>query len=112
MVHFAIFGPLDEAGFPPQWTNETVISIVGQVKLDLTRRVPAPNARLTVVSIVGRTAIRVPAGRRLSVGGGSAFGVRHLAAEPGNGPDLYLDLYAIVGQVDVTEEPLPERGTG
>jgi hypothetical protein len=102
-MHITLFGKTNASGFPVDWTQETVVSVMGGVDLDLTKRPPAPGARLTVLHILGGTKINIPSGRRLSSGGLTILGRREIDVTPATGPDLTITVYNILGRVHVTE---------
>lgn len=106
-VQIALFGMgnVNELGLRPEWTSETVILLFGGATLDLTRRPPAPDARLTVVVLFGGVRLLVPAESRLTVGGFSLFGGRSVRAESGTGPDLRIDIFSAFGGAEIKEAP-------
>ena len=102
-MHVAIFGSIDEGGFPPGWTREAVVTVFGSIKLDLTRRPPADGAVLSATSILGSVEVIVPPGSRVSARGVSFLGSRKISAEPGDGPALTLKAVTVLGSVEVKE---------
>lgn len=107
-MHITLFGKSNASGFPIDWTQETVVSILGGVDLDLVKRPPAPGARLTVLHVLGGTDITIPNGRRLASGGLTILGRREIDVTPATGPDLTITVYNILGRVRITESgPAP-----
>ena len=102
-VQVSIFGS-SVTGAAPGWTKETVVSILGSLKLDLSGSPPADGARLTVVSVVGSTRIVVPKGTRVSVSGLSIVGSRKLKVAQGEGPGVSIAVYALLGSTKITDE--------
>lgn len=102
-MHVAIFGSIDEGGFPPGWTREAVVAVFGSVELDLTRRPPADGAVLSATSVFGSVEVTVPPGSRVSARGVSFLGSRKIRVEPGDGPALSLKAVAVFGSVEVRE---------
>jgi len=68
------------------WTRGIVIAIFGGGELDLSSSPPCPDARLTVVAILGGFKIFVAPETRVSVGGFGLFGGRD-ELEPGEAND-------------------------
>jgi hypothetical protein len=85
------------------WTQQPVISLAGEVDLDLTKRPPAAGARLTIIHLLGSTEVRVPNGRRFSVGGLTVFGHREIDVTPATGPDLPITIINLLGGIRMTE---------
>lgn len=104
-MQLAVFCSTDEGGFAPGWANEIIVLLFGSAKLDLTKRPPAPDARLTVIAIFGGAKIIVPAGTSVIVGGFSLFGSREVKARAGDGPNLSLQAFVSFGGVEVVEAP-------
>jgi hypothetical protein len=110
-VNVAIFGGLNRRPFPPGWTRETVIALLGGGELDLSESPSGPGARLTVVAILGGVRIAVPSGTRVSTGGFALFGGREVrVSQQGDGPQVKLSLWALFGGIKVTEGALPDEG--
>jgi hypothetical protein len=104
-VNVAIFGGLDRRPFPPGWTKETVIGIFGGGELDLSSSPPGPEARLTVVAILGGFKILVPPGTRVSVRGFGLLGGREVkVSQRGDGPRITMSLWVFLGGVEVDEQ--------
>ena len=91
-------------GAAPGWTRETVVSVLGSLKLDLSGSPPADGARLTVAALVGSNTIILPAGTRVSVSGLSIFGARRVKVSPGDGPAISVAVYAVFGSTKITDE--------
>lgn len=108
-MQIAIFGGTDESGFPPEWSDETVVALVGGVTLDLTKRRPAPDATLTLIGAIGGARIVVPVGVRLAVEGVSLLGGRSVRVRSGGGPNLRIRAFLLLGGLSVIEGA-PEPG--
>jgi predicted membrane protein len=98
-----IIGDVDESGLAPEWTNERIIVGVGDVKLDLSKRPPGPDATLSVFRLVGDVKVRVPRGARVAAGGFTLLGNRVIQAGGESGPLINLKVSGLVGDVEVTE---------
>lgn len=110
-MQIGMFNSVNAAGFPSDWTSETVLVIFGGGTLDLTERRPAPGATLTIAGAFGGVKIIVPAGTRLAVGGLTLFGGRDVRVRPGEGPDLSIRAFWLFGDVSVVEGRPGRPGT-
>ncbi len=106
-MNVAIFGGFGKRPFAPGWTKQTAVAILGGGDLDLTASAPGEGARLTAVAVLGRVAIRVPPGTRVTMSGLSLFGGRSVDVQAGDGPALALRAFAILGGLEV-KEGVPE----
>jgi hypothetical protein len=103
-VNVAIFGGLNRRPFPPGWTHETMLSILGGAELDLSGSPPGEDALLRAVAILGGVKIMVAPGTRVSVGGFSLLGGRDVkVSQAGEGPAVKMSLWAFLGGVEVRE---------
>lgn len=102
-MQLAIFGNTSEAGFVPEWTDETAIAIFGSANLDLTRQSPMSNAALKVAAIFGSAKIVVPPGARVTTKGFALFGNSRVQVEHGAGPELQINFFVLFGEVKIVE---------
>jgi hypothetical protein len=103
-MNVTVFGGLNRRPLPPGWTKETMIVVFGGGELDVSGSPPGPDARLTVVAILGGLKIFVAAGTRVSVGGFGLFGGRKVeVSQVGDGPQVKMNLWVILGGVEVKE---------
>ena len=71
-MQLAVFGNQRET-LPPDWTRETAVSILGDVRLDASTGA-GPDAQLTFIGIFGDLMLRVPTGSRVRTAGFTIFG--------------------------------------
>jgi hypothetical protein len=102
-VQVSIFGST-VTGTAPGWTKETLVSVLGSLKLDLSGSPPADGARLTVVAVWGRNTIVLPPGIRASVSGLSILGARRVNLTPGEGPAVSVAVYTLLGMTTITDD--------
>lgn len=102
-IQVSIFGS-SVTGAAPGWTKETVVSVLGSLKLDLSGSPPAEGARLTVVAVVGSNKIILPRGTRASVSGLSIVGSRNVKIAQGEGPAVSVAVYALFGATTIADE--------
>jgi hypothetical protein len=110
-MNVAIFGGLNRRPFPPGWTKETVVAILGGADLDLTSSPPVPGARLTAVAILGGVKILVAPGTRVSLSGFGLLGGREVnVSQQGDGPEVNMNLWTFLGGIEV-KESAPEASS-
>jgi hypothetical protein len=103
-MNLSVFGGLKQRPFPPGWTRETVVSILGGGDIDLSSSPPGADARLTAVAILGGAKVIVPAGTRVSVSGMALLGGRDVkVSQVGQGPEVKMSLWSFLGGIEVTE---------
>ena len=90
--------------FRQGWTHETLVSFLGSTRVDAT--VPSgPDPSIRVVAIFGSTNIRVPTGSRIQFEGFTLVGSRSLGVRSGEGPEITVRSYSLLGSVSVTDSP-------
>ncbi|HEY8601834.1 MAG TPA: hypothetical protein VIL85_25630 [Thermomicrobiales bacterium] len=102
-MQLAIFGNTSEAGFAPEWTNETAVALFGSAHLDLTRHSPMSSAALKIAVIFGSAKIVVPPGARVTTRGMALFGNSLVKVEHGTGPELQIDFFVLFGEMKIVE---------
>lgn len=102
-MQLAIFGNTSEAGFAPEWMDETAVAIFGSAHLDLTRQSPLSSAVLKVATIFGSAKIVVPPGARVTTKGFALFGSSRVRVEQGSGPELQVNFFVLFGEVKIVE---------
>jgi hypothetical protein len=83
--------------------------VVGDTEIDA-RATPGEGAALTIVAIVGGVDMRVPTGAKISVGGFSFRGGRHVEAAPGDGPEIAVHAFTVLGGVQITDKESSPAG--
>jgi predicted membrane protein len=101
---FSLFGNVNESALAPGWTDEQIVVLLGDAKLDLTNRPPAEGAILRVFHLVGDVRMRVPAGTRVTTSGTTLLGDHRVEVESGEGPALEVRAWGIFGDVKVTSQ--------
>jgi hypothetical protein len=102
-MYVSFFG--DRRGtLPAGWTNETVVALLGDARIDATRSTGA-GARLTFLGLAGDAIVRVAPGSRVTGGGLSVFGDRRIEVTPGDGPEIRIDGFSLFGDVKVSDQP-------
>ena len=86
------------------WTNESLVSVLGSTRVEATASTN-PDARITVVTGIGGTVIRVPTGSKVRLQGFTLLGSRTVAVRTGDGPEIVVCAYSVAGSVTVTDSP-------
>lgn len=102
-MQLAIFSNTSEAGFAPEWADETAVAVFGSANLDLTRQSPLSSAVLKVAAIFGSAKIVVPPGARVTTKGIALFGNSRVKVEHGAGPELQVNFFVLFGEVTIVE---------
>ena len=102
-MNFALIGGRQRT-LSPGWMNESLVSVLGGTRVEATAPTN-PDARITVVTVVGGTVIRVPLGSRVRLQGFTLLGSRTVAVRPGEGPEIMVSAYSVAGSVTVTDSP-------
>jgi hypothetical protein len=102
-MNVAIFGGFDRRPFPPGWSKETLVAVLGGGEVDLSESPPAGVGVLTGVAVLGGIDLRVAAGTRVSMSGFSLFGGRSVNVREGDGPLIRMRLFAVFAGIEVKE---------
>ena len=100
---FSLIGDVSENALPAGWTDESIVVLIGDVKLDLRNRPPGQGASLRVFRLIGDVRVRVPPGTRISIRGATLFGDRSIDVSAGDGSPLELKVSGLLGDLTVTE---------
>lgn len=100
---FSIVRNVTEDAIPVDWTDEQIVALLGDVKLDLRSRPPGERATLRVFHVAGDVQLHVPAGMHVTTSGGSLFGDQRVDVEAGEGPEVDVRAWSVFGDVTVTE---------
>jgi predicted membrane protein len=104
-MQLTLFGDTTESGLPSGWTKETIVVGFGDVRLDLSKRPPGPDAHLTVFRLFGDVRITVPRGSAIQVGGVTLFGDRRVNADSGQDQVVRINISGVVGDVVIEAPP-------
>lgn len=100
---FSLLGNVTESALPAGWTDEQIVVLLGDVKLDLRNRPPGEGgAILRVFHLVGDVLLRVSAGTRVTTSGTTLLGDHRVDVEAGEGPEFEVRAWGLFGDVKVT----------
>ena len=100
---FSLLGDVTEAAIPVGWTDEQIVVLIGDVRLDLRNRPPGEGAILRVFHLVGDVRLSVSAGTRVTTSGTTLFGDQRVDVEAGEGPEVEVRAWGLFGDVKVSE---------
>ena len=100
---FSLLGDVTEGALPVGWTDEQIVVLVGDVRLDLRTRPPGEGAILRVFHLVGDVQLRVSPGTRVTTTGTTLLGDQRVDVEAGEGPEVEVRAWGLFGDVKVNE---------
>jgi hypothetical protein len=100
---FSLLGDVMENALPAGWTDERIVVLIGDVKLDLRNRPPGGKAILRVFHLVGDVRLRVSAGTRVTTSGTTLLGDHRVDVEAGEGPEFEVRAWGLFGDVKINE---------
>lgn len=89
---FSLLGDVTENALPSGWSDEQIVVVIGDVKMDLRDRAPSDGAILRVFHLIGDVRLRVSPGTRVVTSGSTLLGDQRVGVEPGEGPELEAGL--------------------
>jgi hypothetical protein len=96
---FSLLGHVTESVLPAGRTDEQMVVLIGDVRMDLRNRPPGTGASLRVFHLVGDVRLRVSAGSRVTSGGTTLFGDQRVDVEAGDGPELEVRTWSVFGDL-------------
>ncbi len=99
--------------FKSGWHDEDVLTLFGNVTVDLVNVPSAEDAVLSVLVLFGNATVTVPTGAQIAIGGFSLFGKRSITiTQEHTGPQIQLTLSAVLGNIRVVQRaPSPRIET-
>jgi hypothetical protein len=98
---FSLVGDVTEGALPFGWSDEQIVVLVGDVRLDLRTRPPGDRAILRVFHLAGDVQLRVSPGTRVTTSGTTLLGDQRVDVEAGEGPELEVRAWGLFGDVKV-----------
>jgi hypothetical protein len=100
---FAFLGDVTEGALPIGWTDEQIVVLIGDVRLDLRTRPPAERAILRVFHLIGDVRLQVTPGTRVTTSGTTLLGNQRVNVEIGKGPEVEVRAWSLFGDVTVDD---------
>ena len=98
---FSLLGDVTEGALPVGWTDEQIVVLIGDVRLNLRTRPPGEAAILRVFHLVGDVQLHVSPGTRVTTSGTTLLGDQRVDVEPGEGPEVEVRAWGLLGDVKV-----------
>jgi predicted membrane protein len=102
-VVFSLLGDVSESALSAGWTDEQIVVLVGNVKMDLRERQPGEGAILRVFHLMGDVRLRVSAGTRVTISGTTLLGDQRVDVDAGEGPEFEVQAWGLFGDVRVND---------
>ncbi len=100
---FSFLGDVTETALPTGWSDEQIVVVIGDVRMDLRDRAPSDGAVLRVFHLIGDVRLRVSPGTRVVTSGSTLLGDQRVRVEPGEGPEFELRAWGLIGDVEITD---------
>jgi hypothetical protein len=100
---YSLLRNVTEDALPAGWTDEQIVALLGDVKLDLRSRAPGERATLRVFHFAGDLQLRVSASTHLTSSGGSLFGDHRVGVEAADPSEVDVRAWSVFGDVIVTK---------
>jgi hypothetical protein len=99
---FSLFGDVTENALPSGWSDEQIVVVFGDVRMDLRNRAPGEGAILRVFHLIGDVRLRVSPGTRVVTSGSTLLGDQRVVVEPGEGPELEVRGWGLIGDLEIS----------
>ena len=100
---FSLVGDVREDSLPTGWSDEQIVVLVGDVRMDLRNRPPTDGAILRVFHLIGDVRLRVPPGTRVVTGGGTLLGHRRVGVTGDDGPEFEVRTWGLIGDLEISD---------
>jgi predicted membrane protein len=100
---FSLLGDVTENALPTGWSDEQIVVLVGDVRMDLRNRPPSEGAVLRVFHLIGDVRLRVSSGTRVITSGSTLLGDRRVGVEAGEGPEFEVRTWGLIGDVEIID---------
>jgi hypothetical protein len=100
---FSLLGDVTENALPPGWSDEQIVVLVGDVRMDLRNRAPSEGAILRIFHLIGDVRLRVSPGTRVVTSGSTLLGDQRVGVEPGEGPELEVRAWGLIGDLEIDD---------
>jgi hypothetical protein len=100
---FSFLGDVTESALSSGWSDEQIVVVVGDVRMDLRDRAPSDRAILRTFHLIGDVRLRVSPGTRVVTSGSTLLGDQRVVVTPGMGPELEVRSWGIIGDLEVSD---------
>jgi hypothetical protein len=100
---FSLLGDVTENALPTGWSDEQIVVLVGDVRMDLRDRPPGEGAIQRVFHLIGDVRLRVGPGTRAITSGTTLLGDQRVSVAPGDGPEFEVRAWGLIGDVEISD---------
>jgi hypothetical protein len=100
---FSLLGDVTENALPTGWSDEQIVVVVGDVRMDLRNRPPSDGAILRVFHLIGDVRLRVSPGTRVVTSGSTLLGDQRVGVTPGEGPEFEIRSRGFIGDLEIND---------
>ena len=100
---FSLLGDVTEVSLPTGWSDEQIVVVIGDVRMDLRDRPPIDGATLSVFHLIGDVRLRIASGTRVVTSGSTLLGDQRVDVQPGQGPELEVRAWGLFGDLEITD---------
>lgn len=100
---FSLLGDVTENALPAGWSDEQIVVVVGDVRMDLRNRPPIDGAILRVFHLIGDVRLRVSSGTRVITSGTKFLGDQRVDVEAGEGPEFEVRAWGLIGDLEIRD---------
>lgn len=98
---FSLLGDVTEASLPTGWSDEQIVVVIGDVRMDLRDRPPIDGATLRIFHLIGDVRLRIAPGTRVVISGSTLLGSQRVVVQPGQGPELEVRAWGLIGDIEI-----------
>jgi predicted membrane protein len=99
----SLLGDVTETALPTGWSDEQIVAVIGDVRMDLRDRAPGDGAVLRVFHLIGDVRLRVSPGTRVVTSGSTLLGDHRVRVEPGEGPEFEVRAWGLIGDLEISD---------
>jgi predicted membrane protein len=100
---FSLLGDVTETALPTGWSDEQIVAVIGDVRMDLRDRAPGDGAVLRVFHLIGDVRLRVSPETRVVTSGSTLLGDQRVRVGPGEGPELEVRAWGLIGDLEISD---------
>jgi predicted membrane protein len=100
---FSLLGNVTESALPNGWSDEQIVALIGDVRMDLRDRPPTDGAILRVFHLIGDVRLRVSSGTRVTTSGSTLLGDHRVEVEAGEGLKFEVRAWGLIGDLEISD---------
>lgn len=100
---FSLLGDVTESALPNGWSDEQIVALIGDVRMDLRDRPPTDGAILRVFHLIGDVRLHVSSGTRVITSGTTLLGDHRVEVEAGEGLEFEVRAWGLIGDLEISD---------